>query len=230
MINVLIDNIRTYDDWKLMLENIHITFPKPKLELVDIPGMNGEVDLTEVNGPVCYGNRTITLTFSLDTDYTQWHSLSSRIAAELHGKQKKCILPDDPNFYYLGRFQLESSKDNDVMTDITITGDVEPYKMEKQSSLEPWKWDPFSFVNGVIRNYGNITVNGTGSINIIGLEKPVVPIIIVDRDMKVTFEGQTYQLKAGTNIEYDIVTSAGDNILSFTGNGEVSIDYRGGML
>lgn len=230
MINVFFDSIRTYDDWKLMLESIHITFPEPKLELVDIPGMNGKIDLTEANGPVCYKNRTVTLTFSLDTDYTKWHILSSQIARELHGKQKKCILPDDPNFYYFGRFQLETSKDNDVITDITITGDVEPFKLERQSSLEPWLWDPFSFVNGVIRNYGNITINDTGSINIIGLDKPVVPIIIVDRDMKVTFEGQTYELKTGTNIEYNIITSEGDNILTFTGSGEVSIDYRGGML
>lgn len=230
MINVLFDSISTYDDWKLMLESIHITFPEPKLELVDIPGMNGKIDLTEANGPVCYKNRIVTLTFSLDTDYVEWHILSSQIARELHGKQKKCILPDDPNFYYFGRFQLETSKDNDVVTDITITGDVEPFKLERQSSLEPWLWDPFSFVNGVIRNYGNITINGTGSINIVGMDKPVVPIIIVDRDMTVTFEGQIYELKTGTNIEYDIITDEGDNILTFTGNGEVSIDYRGGVL
>lgn len=230
MINVLFDSIKTYEDWGLMLENIHISFPEPKLELIDIPGMNGAVDLTEANGPVCYGNRTITLTFSIGTDYILWHDLASRIAKELHGKEKKCILPDDQGFYYLGRFQLETSKDDDVLSDIVISGNVEPFKIERQSSLEPWLWDPFSFTVGVIRNYGNILVNGTGSVNIFGMEKPVVPIIVVNTDMEVAFENQTYELKAGTNVEYDIITKPGDNILTFSGNGMVSIDYRGGIL
>lgn len=230
MIDVLFDSVKSYTDWGLKLENIHITFPEPKLEQIDIPGANGLLDLTEANGPVCYENRTLTLAFSLCSNYTEWHVLASRIARELHGKQKKCILPDEPDYYYLGRFSLETNKDDDVMTDIVITGDVEPYKVERQSSLEPWRWDPFSFRNGVIRNYGNLMISGSGSIHIFGLEKPVVPIIITDADMMVEFEGETYQLFAGTNIEYDIVTHPGDNILTFVGNGAVSIDYRGGML
>ena len=84
--DVQFDDKKSFSDWGLKLERISLSFPGPKLDLVDIPGADGSADLTEVNGPVCYENRTITLTFSLLDDYVQWHLLASEIAAELHGQ------------------------------------------------------------------------------------------------------------------------------------------------
>lgn len=228
--DVQFDDKKSFSDWGLKLERISLSFPEPKLDLVDIPGADGSADLTEVNGPVCYENRTITLTFSLLDDYVQWHLLASEIAAELHGQNKKCILPDDQSFYYYGRFTLETEKDNDVVTDVVITGNVEPYKLELQSSLDDWLWDPFNFEEDIIREYGEIEVDGTTQVNIIGRQKPSVPTIISDADMTVSFEGATYEITPGTNIIYDIVTSPGDNVLTFSGTGTISIDYRGGIL
>lgn len=220
----------SFDDWGLKLEHVSVSFPEPKLDMVDIPGVNGLADLTEINGPVTYNNRSVMLSYSLVTDYAEWHLLASRIAAALHGKKMKCILPDDKNYYYEGRFTLETSKDTEVVTNVIITGNVEPYKMEVQSSLEPWRWDTFSFVDGVIRSYGNVNVNGSDTLIIVGLDKPVVPLIVSSTSMKVEFEGETYDLQAGNNMIYDIVITAGENLLKFTGNGAVSVEYRGGIL
>ena len=228
--DVLFGGIKTYEDWGLKLENVQLSFPDAKTDLVDIQGANGVIDLTEVNGPVCYGNRTLTLTFSLLGDYTEWYLLASKIAKELHGKVKECILPDEPNFYYEGRFKLQTSKDTDVVTDVVITGDVEPYKKELLSSVDDWLWDPFSFKNGVIREYAGIAVNGSAEITVLGSEMPVVPKIIPSDDMDVEFDGKLYHLLAGENTEYDIVIMDEDVTLKFTGNGTVSIEYRGGIL
>ena len=159
-VDVLFGNIKSYEDWGLKLETIQLSFPEAKTDQIDIPGSNGVIDLTEVNGQVCYKNRTMTLAFSLDDDYAKWHLLSSRIAKELHGKVIKCILPDDPNYYYEGRFSLDSKKTNDVITDIVITGDVHPFKMDVYSSSEEWLWDPFSFEDGIIRSYHDIEISG----------------------------------------------------------------------
>lgn len=229
-VDVLFGNIKSYEDWGLKLETIQLSFPEAKTDQIDIPGSNGVIDLTEVNGQVCYKNRTMTLTFSLDDDYAKWHLLSSRIAKELHGKMIKCILPDDPNYYYEGRFSLDSKKTNDVITDIVITGDVHPFKMDVYSSSEEWLWDPFSFEDGIIRSYHDIEISGTTSVSVIGSEMPVVPKFICSTDMDLEFNSSVFHLSAGETTDYDIILSEGENQLIFTGHGTVTIEYRGGIL
>lgn len=229
-VDVLLGNIKSHEDWGLKLETIQLSFPEAKTDQIDIPGANGVIDLTEVNGQVCYKNRTMTLTFSLDDDYAEWHLLSSMIAKELHGKVIKCILPDDPNYYYEGRFSLDSKKTNDVITDIVITGDVHPFKMDVYSSSEEWLWDPFSFEDGIIRSYHDIEISGTTSVSVIGSEMPVVPKFICSTDMDLEFNSSVFHLSAGETTDYDIILSEGENQLIFTGHGTVTIEYRGGIL
>ena len=229
-VDVLFGDVKSHEDWGLKLETIQLSFPEAKTDQIDVPGANGIIDLTEVNGQVCYKNRTMTLTFSLDDDYTEWHLLSSRIAKELHGKMIKCILPDDPNYYYEGRFSLDSKKTNDVITDIVITGDVHPFKLDVYSSSEEWLWDPFSFEDGIIRSYHDIEVSGTTSVSVIGSEMTVVPKFICSADMDLEFNGSVFHLSAGETTDYDIILSDGENQLIFTGQGTVTIEYRGGIL
>lgn len=229
-VDVLFGDVKSHEDWGLKLETIQLSFPEAKTDQVDIPGSNGVIDLTEVNGRVCYKNRTMTLTFSLDDDYVEWHLLSSRIAKELHGKMIKCILPDDPNYYYEGRFSIDSKKTNDVITDIVITGDVHPFKLDVYSSSEEWLWDPFSFEDGIIRSYHDIEISGTTSVSVIGSEMPVVPKFICSTDMDLEFNSSVFHLSAGETTDYDIILSEGENQLIFTGHGTVTIEYRGGIL
>lgn len=229
-VDVLFGDVKSHEDWGLKLETIQLSFPEAKTDQIDVPGANGIIDLTEVNGQVCYKNRTMTLTFSLDDDYAEWHLLSSRIAKELHGKMIKCILPDDPNYYYEGRFSIDSKKTNDVITDIVITGDVHPFKLDVYSSSEEWLWDPFSFEDGIIRSYHDIEISGTTSVSVIGSEMPVVPKFICSTDMDLEFNSSVFHLSAGETTDYDIILSEGENQLIFTGHGTVTIEYRGGIL
>lgn len=229
-VDVMFGDVKSHEDWGLKLETIQLSFPEAKTDQIDIPGANGVIDLTEVNGQVCYKNRTMTLTFSLNDDYAEWHLLSSRIAKELHGKVIKCILPDDPNYYYEGRFSLDSKKEDDVITDIVITGDVHPFKLDVYSSSEEWLWDPFSFEDGIIRSYHDIEISGTTAVCVIGSEMPVVPKFICSAVMDLEFEESIFHLASGENMDYDIILSDGENQLIFTGNGMVTIEYRGGIL
>lgn len=111
-----------------------------------------------------------------------------------------------------------------------MSGNVEPYKFEKFSSLEPWEWDSFNFKTGIIRNYKNIIVNGTYSLRIPGRRKRIVPVISCDESVQVSYEGTTYTLSPGKNKVFGICIKEGENILTFSGNATVSVDYRGGML
>ena len=163
-------------------------------------------------------------------DYVEWHDLCSQIARVLHGKAIRCILPDDPNYYYDGRFSLQTSKGNDVDADFVIIGDVYPFKLECYTAAEDWLWDTFSFEHGIIRAYNGISVSGESTVTIIGSDMPVVPEITCSETMNVEFENQTFQLAKGINKNYDVILKEGENIMKFTGNGTVTIDFRGGIL
>ena len=63
-----------------------------------------------------------------------------------------------------------------------------------------------------------------------GRRKIIYPQITASAAMSVKLNNKTYNLNVGENIMYDMPLKEGYNILTFTGNGTVSIDYRGGSL
>lgn len=229
-VNIRIGEKKTFDDWGLKLETMVIGFPEAKTNLIDIPGADGNMDLTEALGEIAYKNRSLEFTFSAIGNHENWHGLCTDVANYLHGKKMKIILDTDSYYYYIGRLSLDTSKTDDVLHELVITGDVDPYKYELQSSLEDWLWDPFNFRTGVIRNYKDLAVNGSRTLRITGSRKPIVPTIIASAAMTVTFGGKSYGLQAGEQKIYRIVIREGENLLTFTGNGTVSVDYRGGIL
>lgn len=229
-VNVRIGDKYTFNDWGLKLSSMTIEFPETKKNLVNIPGADGSIDLTEALGDVAYKNRQLEFVFDALGAYENWHVLCTDIADYLHGRTMKIILDTDPYYYYLGRLDLETEKTDDTIHEIVLSGEVDPYKYELQSSMEDWLWGPFNFRTGIIRNYKNLNVNGSRTVNIIGRRKPIVPTIISDADMTVAFNGKTYRVRAGEQKIYRILIREGNNYLTFSGKGTISIDYRGGIL
>lgn len=229
-VNVIIGERKTYDDWGLKLLNLFVGFPDAKINQLDIPGADGLLDLTQSMGPVRYGNRELKLIFDITGDPGKWHAIASTVAGHLHGRRLKVILDSDPGYYYMGRLSISSEKSNYLMNRVTVTGDMEPYKYELQSSLEDWLWDPFDFTSGIIRNYKNLRVEGSLTVTIPGRQMAVVPTITASTAMTVAFRGGKHMLRAGEQKIYAITITEGDHDLIFTGYGTVSIDYRGGIL
>lgn len=95
------DKIHTERDWGLKLLSVYIPMPAPKTQLVDIPGGDGNIDLTEINGRPAYSDRQgVELVFDLmDGDYKIWFMKYSEFAKEVHGKKVKMILDDEPEHY-----------------------------------------------------------------------------------------------------------------------------------
>jgi len=228
-IGITIGEKHTYRDWGLMWATVSVPMPDARTKTVEVPGANGVLDLTEaINGAVCYANRSITLTFTVNCDMEAWHVLYARIASYCHGKRLKVTLDTDPSYYYEGRITVQSTKDNNVYGDLTITVDADPYKCEITSSAEDWLWDPFSFETGVIREYMNLSSPCT--INVVGTAAPVVPVITCSAALSLKFGGNTYALKQGENENPDIVIRPGENEMEFTGSGTFAIDFRGCSL
>lgn len=229
---VLFGDKHSYRDWGLYLKTRPVVSPPvPKTVYEDLPGADGSVDLTEaLTGEVKFEDRDLKFDFKVIGGRERWYSLFSKIMGDVHGKRVKIIIDEDPSFYYIGRVEVSEWESSKVTSTIVIKARVKPYKMELTSSLEDWLWDPFNFENGIIRNYKDLLVDGELTIDVYGRRQSVIPVITSSNAMTVQYMGNSYNISAGSNKVYEISLKEGQNILTFKGDGTVSIDYRGGEL
>ena len=164
-------------------------------------------------GDIKFQNRTIKLDFTVLKPWNQLESLKSIIANHLHGKIMKVIFDADYDFFYTGRCRITSFKTDAIPATLTIEVDAEPYK--------------FNIEETVISE----TVSGERVIYVDEQKMKVVPTITVSSDMTVSHKTKVFQLYTGENIIPEItLSSAEDNELTFNGNGNVTIKFRGGEL
>ncbi len=225
----------SYNDWGLILQSRPVISPPvPKTTYIDIPEADGKLDLTEsLAGEIRFENRKITCVFNVIEARKRWSTIYSTILNYLQGQKLRVVFDEDPNHYYIGRWTVDDWDSDKKTSTLTITGDVDPFKHDLASSLEDWIWDTFNFETDYIREYADLEVNGTLEFTVYGSRKTEVPAFIVDSNgqgMQVTFKGTTYNLQDGTNRIVNIEIKDGENILTFIGNGTVSIDYQGGSL
>lgn len=240
--SIIFGSKNTWADWYLIPASRPVfNPPTPKTKFVDIPGADWHMDLSSVlTGDIAYGPREGSFEFIVDngqlSDYKAeiWPELYSEIMDYLHGQVIQAMLEDNPDYYYEGRFSVNEWRSDPHNSKIVIDYNVAPYKYEATSSLEDWIWDSFSFESGIIREYKDLRIDDSLTFNVIGRRMSVVPTFIVESDdgkgLKVEFNGVTYDLPDGTTRLLNVRTIEGNNILTFTGKGKISIDYRGGRL
>ena len=170
----------TYRDWGLLPKTRPtIAPPKVRTNYVDVPGLDGALDLSEA---------------------------------------------------LTGRVTMNAVESDRKTATISLKAVCDPYKLEITGSLDDWLWDTFNFETGIIRDYKALPVDGTLTLTIPGTRRPCIPTITASSAMTATFGGKEYALTAGDNRISGICITEGDNVLTFAGNGTVSIDYRGGRL
>lgn len=230
--SVSINGIDMLSTYGMALANRHcVQPPVPKTIYQDVPGADGSLDLsTAIAGRIIYERRVITLNFGCGYPMDKWPEVFSEILRNFHGREGKLIFDDDPMYYYAGRMTVSEYSRARTLGTFTISVNADPYKYELTASDEDWLWDSFSFEKGVIRDYKELEVNGSLSLNVPGTQRWVIPEITVSTAMTVSYGGKDYELKQGTNKIYDIVIKEGENVLMFTGTGTVTISYRGGIL
>lgn len=165
------NGINTWDDWHLIPSSRPlITPPSFKSNYIDVPGANGSIDASTTiltyprynqDGSIAastvsesyptYNNRTGSIEFYVMNDYGEWYNRYSDAMDYLHGQKVKIILEDEPDYYYQGRMTVNQWRSEKDWSKITLDYNVAPFKYELFSSLESWLWDPFSFIDGVIR-------------------------------------------------------------------------------
>lgn len=232
---VTIGDKHSIRDWEIYLAaKPEISSPSPKVLYVDIPGADGSLDMTEsLTGEVSYYERTIRLEFVAIGHRERWNDLQSEIQDYLQGQNMQLVLDEDRYWYYTGRFKVKTWESHKGYASVTIEGLVNPYKYERTSSLEPWIWDSFDFEHGIIRDYRDLQVDGELTLIIPGRRKKVSPSFTVHSNgngLDVLYKGVTYHLPDGTSRVVMLNLGTGEHVLKFSGNGTVSIDYRGGRL
>lgn len=231
--SVTIGEKNTWKDWHL-IPSMRPSFspPLPKNNFIDLPGGSGTLDLSEsLTGYPLYNDRTGSWEFVLADQETPYQDVYSEIMNYLQGRRYKAILEDDKYFCYDGKFWINEERSASEYSVIVIEYNVYPYKLERNTSNEPWLWDPFDFKYGVIRNFQSIVVNGTLTVILPKSEMPSSPIITANSNgMKVQCNGTTYDLNNGKTIIPNIVVNEKEITLLFTGIGTISINYQGGRL
>lgn len=120
----------TWTDWHLIPSSRPVFNPPPlKSKYVDIPGADGEVDLTELlTGSPKFGNRTGSLEFIVANDYLSWDVAYSTIMNYLHGQSMHAVLEDEPLYYYDGRFSVSEWRSDKNYSLITIEYVLAPHR------------------------------------------------------------------------------------------------------
>lgn len=120
----------SYWAWGLLTKsNPVVSPPEPKTNVVEVPGSDRVIDLTEsLTGKVHYRLRTITCPYVLLGDPEKQESVHTEILNYLHGKRLNIVLDTDSEYYYTGRVKVSKWEPGQFSANITLEATVEPYK------------------------------------------------------------------------------------------------------
>lgn len=258
--SITFGNKNTWSDWCIIpTSDPIISLPSVKTNYVDVPGGNGSLDMSEVltKYPV-YNNREGSLSFVVmnrsashqpECNPLKFRDLVAEISDHLHGHRMQMILEDDPEYYYEGRFEVESTNSNINFNEIVIKYILDPYKWTIRSTVDNWIWDTFNFETGVISRalFYNLNVTTTQKVinftkNLIG-SAPVMPDFVVNATtddgimMRLVNEAlgidRTLKFQNGTRHNPDFFLYGDDVKLYYwvnSGTGTLTVEYKKGRL
>lgn len=208
----ILGQFNTWYDWRLILTAKDVTPPEPKTNYVELDGMSGTLDLSEaLTGEVVYHDRTISATFWTDEGKrVDREALRKKILTSLHGKKIKIIEPDDPEHYFYGRVAVKDWLNNLAYAQMSIEAVCEPWRYALEESVR--------------------TVNVTEAVKDVVIHnhgvKTLIPTIIANGTVTLTYDNITVELKDNIYKISDIKLRHGVNILKVSGTGSVTFTYR----
>jgi hypothetical protein len=170
--SVTFGSMNSFSDWHLAPEGRPlVVMPERKEVVVDIPGANGSLDLSEslTKYPV-YQRRDGSIQFHVLDSNDSWIDRYTDISNYLHGQRRTMILEDDPDWHYEGVFKTTWTSNNDgTGSTIEIGYLLDPLKICNQTNIEE------SLSNTSV---SNLSVNSTlKTITLINNDKKTMPVV-----------------------------------------------------
>ena len=212
MKGITFGSLHSFNNLHLILSQKTIGTPEPKREVVDIPGGDGVLDLTEFFGAVKYHNRQLSFEFSTMVPQSQFMDLFSQVQNALHGKKMRIILDDDPEWFYMGRITVSEWKAEKNIGKLTVDCDCEPFKQSIYTTT----------VTKVVSSNATIVLAND--------KMPTVPTITTTKEFLISFGGYNDLYPAGTFTIPELELWEGNNQIYVEGNGSISFTYRKGRL
>lgn len=108
-------------------KRLSIVTPSPSIAMIPIPGSNRNVDMTDLMpGGLRFGRRQGEWEFIVDQDkWDNWSIAKKTLEDYLHGKRLYCVLEDDYNTAYVGRFKIANWESGSDYSSISIAYDLE---------------------------------------------------------------------------------------------------------
>lgn len=207
MYGVWFDDLHVGYTRDLIMNYARVATPTAKIKEIEVPGMDGVLDITESLGEVKYNNRQIAFKFT-----TVKQENIDMLVNSLHGQKKKIILDRDDGFYYMGRCCAGDLVLDKNIRSIEITAACEPYKYKSR----------------ITRHREEVT--GVSNIVLLNERMRTIPTIKVTSAMRVIFENKAYQLQEGEHKLADVILKQGYNRFRVEGKGIILFEYQEGAL
>jgi phage-related protein len=212
MKGITFGSLHSFNNLHLILSQKTIGTPSPKREVIDIPGGDGVLDLTEFFGAVKYSNRQLSFEFSTMVPQSQFMDLFAQVQNALHGQKMNIILDDDPEWFYVGRITVSEWKAEKNIGKLTIDCDCEPFKQSIYTTT----------VTKV--------VSSNATISLANDKMPTVPTITTTKEFLISFGGYNDMYPAGTFTIPELELWEGNNQVYVEGSGTITFTYRKGRL
>lgn len=214
---VIFGTYNTAETGAWTVAGLELTSPDFQTNLVQIPGRDGPIDLSTVltNGEPVYNSRKLTVVLeNSDGDRAYRERLIRDIIAQLDGYQMQIWLPDKAAYYLQGRVHVVRDYNDLAHASVTVTATCDPWMYSN-------RFQTFTMLAGSEPAEKVLTNSG---------RRAVVPVVNTTNDVTLVFGENTWTLSAGTYQLPELVFSAGDNTITYSGSGRITITYREAVL
>lgn len=205
----------TYRDYGLILGKKEIGSPAVKENLVDIPGADGNLDMTDFFGEPKFENVKHKFEFSALVSPDEALALFSKVKNALHGKKHRITLDDEPAYYYVGRCHVSSYTDEKGIGTLSIECDCDPYKYK------------------LAKTTVTKAIDGTQTITLTNGRKRAVPEVTIatDSTLNIVYQGTNiWDLASGSYTLPELELVEGANTVTVTGTGSITFAWQEGDL
>lgn len=142
----------TWDNWRIVpTSRPSFAPPSAKTNYVEVPGANGKLDLSQIlTGYPLYGTRTGSIEFIVMNDFRHWQTAFTDIMTTVHNRKMFCVYEEDPEYYYVGRWTVQSWTAGNDHSKVVLAYELDSYKWRLYDSTNSWLWDPFNFSTGIV--------------------------------------------------------------------------------